>query len=345
VSPLTCVLIAGATFSATLIPFAAPAGADQVSQQITSLQKQAAQLSSEMLLEQLQIGGYQQQYNQAIASVQRDQQQAAGIRGAIGRVQQRIGRATTELQQAAVNAYENGGAAVGVTPLFTDQRAESDSTEYQQVMANSLTDAVDQLRSARAALRAKQATLEQVEAQDQASQNDAQSLLRQSQDTQQELQQQSAQVQGQLAVDVAQQQAQQAAAAAAAVAAAQAQAAAAAQAQAAAQTKATSQAKATSLQVASPSAPGADPALNPFLQCVVQAESSGNYQAASPTGTYMGAFQFSQSTWNDAASLAGLSTLVGVPPTQASPAQQDEVAVALYSADGSAPWYDPCSTG
>ena len=44
-----------------------------------------------------------------------------------------------------------------------------------------------------------------------------------------------------------------------------------------------------------------DPALNPFLQCVVQAESGGDYQAVSPNGLYMGAFQFSQATWNMAA--------------------------------------------
>ena len=57
-----------------------------------------------------------------------------------------------------------------------------------------------------------------------------------------------------------------------------------------------------------------DPALNPFLQCVVQAESGGNYGAVSPNGLYMGAFQFSQSTWNVAAQDAGLPGLVGMPP-------------------------------
>ena len=55
----------------------APADADQNSQQVTSLKQQAAQLSSEMLLEQLQIGGDEQQYNAALAQVQQDQQQMA----------------------------------------------------------------------------------------------------------------------------------------------------------------------------------------------------------------------------------------------------------------------------
>ena len=47
-----------------------------------------------------------------------------------------------------------------------------------------------------------------------------------------------------------------------------------------------------------------DPALNSFLACVVQAESGGNYSVVSPNGLYMGAFQFSQPTWNTAASAA-----------------------------------------
>ena len=84
------------------------------------------------------------------------------------------------------------------------------------------------------------------------------------------------------------------------------------------------------------------PQLNTFLRCVVQAESGGNYQAISPTGQYMGAFQFSQSTWNVAAQLAGMPTLVGVPPYDASPRDQDLLAIALYNADGEQPWYDPC---
>jgi len=58
----------------------------------------------------------------------------------------------------------------------------------------------------------------------------------------------------------------------------------------------------------------------------------------------MGAFQFSQSTWNMAAQAAGLSYLVGVPPNQATKAEQDTVAVTLYRLDGEQPWLgDRCS--
>jgi resuscitation-promoting factor RpfB len=80
-----------------------------------------------------------------------------------------------------------------------------------------------------------------------------------------------------------------------------------------------------------------DPLLPPYLQCVVQAESGGNYQAVSPNGLYMGAFQFSQSTW-DLAARADLPFLVGVHPNDATKAEQDTVAIALYALDGDRPW-------
>jgi hypothetical protein len=58
----------------------------------------------------------------------------------------------------------------------------------------------------------------------------------------------------------------------------------------------------------------------------------------------MGAFQFSQPTWDTAAQDAGLTALVGVHPNVASKADQDSVAVALYALDGQQPWLgDRCS--
>jgi hypothetical protein len=88
-----------------------------------------------------------------------------------------------------------------------------------------------------------------------------------------------------------------------------------------------------------------DPSLPPFLRCVLQVESGGNYAAVSPDGNYMGGFQFSQATWNQAAGLAGMPQLVNVPPNQATPAQQDDLAIALYQADGQQPWNDSCRNG
>ncbi len=331
-APLACVLIAGASFSVTLCSLSAPAGADAVS----TLQAQAAQLTSEMLLEQLQIGGYQQQYTTAIERVSQDARLVGQTRLSIDRDQDRVHRDTGELKVAAVTAYENGGTTGQVTPLFTDQQSDGSRSEYEQILSNTVSVAVDQLRSDRLSLRARESSLQQVQAQDQATQSQAASLLQQSENTQQQLQQQTAQVNGQLATAVAQQQAAQAAAAAGAVAEARAKAAASAAAQDA-QVEVGNQGPATSTSTATP-------VLNSFLQCVVQAESGGDYQAVSPNGEYMGAFQFSQPTWNEAAQLAGQPDLIGVPPDQATPTEQDDLAIAPYAADGSQPWYDPCTS-
>jgi hypothetical protein len=40
-----------------------------------------------------------------------------------------------------------------------------------------------------------------------------------------------------------------------------------------------------------------------------------------------------------------MSQLVNVPPNQATPAQQNDLAIALYNADGQQPWSDPCRSG
>ena len=58
----------------------------------------------------------------------------------------------------------------------------------------------------------------------------------------------------------------------------------------------------------------------------------------------MGGFQFSQATWNEAAELAGMPQLINVPPNEATPAEQDDLAIALYDADGEQPWNDSCPT-
>jgi len=68
-----------------------------------------------------------------------------------------------------------------------------------------------------------------------------------------------------------------------------------------------------------------------------ECESHGNYAITNPSGTYRGAYQFDRSTWN---SVAGrhAAHLVGVDPAAAAPADQDFMALALYSERGARPW-------
>lgn len=77
---------------------------------------------------------------------------------------------------------------------------------------------------------------------------------------------------------------------------------------------------------------------DPFLTCVRNHESGGNYQVDSPDGQYHGAYQFTEATWDGDAQQAGRTNLVGVDPHTADPATQDDMAWALYQSQGSAPW-------
>ena len=61
-----------------------------------------------------------------------------------------------------------------------------------------------------------------------------------------------------------------------------------------------------------------------------QCESSGNYQAVSPSGLYRGAYQFDLGTW---ATVGGSGD-----PAMASPAEQDHRAQVLWSQRGPSPW-------
>ena len=92
-----------------------------------------------------------------------------------------------------------------------------------------------------------------------------------------------------------------------------------------------------STYVASNSYPG------DFLACVRQRESGGNYGIYNAGGSgAAGAYQFMPGTWNGIAASTGRSDLVGIDPAQASPADQDAMAQALYSQQGAAPWGGGC---
>lgn len=77
---------------------------------------------------------------------------------------------------------------------------------------------------------------------------------------------------------------------------------------------------------------------DPFLTCVRQRESGGNYRVDSPGGQYHGAYQFLQSTWDATARHIGAFDRVGMDPHTASPTMQDDFAWALYQWQGKAPW-------
>ena len=66
-------------------------------------------------------------------------------------------------------------------------------------------------------------------------------------------------------------------------------------------------------------------------------ESTNNYRATSPSGTYRGAYQFNQATWNGVAS-RHFGWLNGIDPIDVAPWWQDAMARALWSERGRQPW-------
>jgi peptidoglycan hydrolase CwlO-like protein len=313
-----------------------PVTADQVS----DLKTQATQIARDLVLEQLQIGTYQQQYEVDVAKVQQDQARIGSSEHEIRVDVARVSLDRKRLQDEAVSAYVNSGSGSDSTPAVF-QGNQNDALargQYEEVADGDITLAIDALHTDENELAAQRATLEQQEAQDQATTNQEGASATSARQTEAQLESKLTEVTGQLAVAVSQQQAAQAAAAAAAVRAAQAKAAAAVAPVRPSQPPSASSTAAQGGAIT----PSGDPTLPPFLQCVLQVESGGNYQAVSPGGTYMGGFQFSQATWNEAAELAGMPQLINVPPNEATPAQQDDLAIALYDADGEQPWNDSC---
>jgi len=285
------------------------AGAPAEAAQTQSLQAQAAQLSQQLIQEQLQVDFLQHQDELDALQVQRDNAAVESVRGEVARDQAHVHADHRRLSEEAVSAYVNAGSTSldQTLQLFTDgQAALASRTEYERVAIGDTRTTLALLHIDQIQLQASEATLLLQTKQDQATETAAANATASARRIASELAAKQALVTGQLAVAIAADRNQQAA-------------------------------QAVAARVITGGAV-TDPPLPPFLQCVVQAESGGNYQAVSPDGLYMGAFQFSQPTWNEAAQLAGLPQLIGIPPNEASKADQDTLAVALYDADGGQPW-------
>jgi hypothetical protein len=332
-----------------------PAGAATVG----DLQSEAATVSQRLVLEQLQVDSALQATSVASARVTGDAQAIAQIEGQLTADQKAIDQHLHVVQTQAIQSYINSGAdsSSSDTTLFDGGTTQAqEASEYASLAVGNITTQMDQLHTAQRQLQAQEAALQARQDQDRADQARQAADLAQADAATAALQAQQAQVTGQLAAAVAAQQAAQRRAAAEAVARAPKVTPRTTTTATIATVSSTATRAPASTTSPSPPAPSGgssggdpypslpDPALNAFLSCVVQAESGGDYSIVSPNGIYMGAFQFSQSTWNTAASAAGLPLLVGVRPNDATKAEQDTVAVALYAMDGEQPWLgDRCS--
>jgi hypothetical protein len=300
------------------VPLARPAAADQVG----SLTARARLISEQLVQDQLEVGAYQQQYSVATARVAADASAIAATQGAIVSDRRAVAERTRVIQRLALMSYVfTGSVSSSSGPALFSENVETVKSEdvYATVTLGSLNEGIAQLHTAETGYRTQLATLLQEQAADTSEQAREATYLQQSESTTDQLQSVQAEVTGQLALAVSQEDATEAAAAQAAVL----------------------RAERNSPDLSTGTI---DPTLPPFLVCVRQAESGGNYAAVSPNGEYMGAFQFDQPTWNYAANAAGRDDLVGVRPNLASKPDQDTVAVTLYSLDGERPWLgDRCA--
>jgi hypothetical protein len=285
------------------------------STQTTSLQAQATQLSQELIQEQLQVDVLGHQVELDALRVAQDDAALAVLHQQIVADRTRVREDRLRLSQEAISAYVNAGASTlnPALALFGAGRQSALSrSEYEDVAIGNTGTTLALLHLDEVRLGAAQGALQLRAAQDRAAEAVERAAAGAAQQVADQLAAKQALVTNQLAVAIAAERIGQAASAVA--------------------TRAEAGGAVT------------DPSLPPFLQCVVQVESGGDYQAVSPNGLYMGAFQFSQSTWNLAAQLAGLPQLIGVPPNEASKADQDTLAVALWQADGSQPWTGDCGS-
>ena len=213
------------TITATVVVPTGPVAADQVSE----LQAQATQITQDLVLEQLQIGVYEQHYDVDTAKVQRDEAAIGSSENQIQSDANRVSRDRQRLQSEALSAYiyldpQSDGSAALFEGIRTTRPRER-STKKWQVATSPLP--WTSLHTDENGLRAERVTLEQQEAQDQSTTNQEATLTNAARQTEVQLASKQSEITGELAVAVTQQQAAQAAAAAAAVRAAQAKAAAA----------------------------------------------------------------------------------------------------------------------
>jgi hypothetical protein len=290
------------------------AGAGSVGATQSSLQAEAAQLSQQLIEEQVQVDTLQHQYEVDSAKVAHDTTAIALVTQRVRRDQGKVHADHLKLSNEAVSSYINAGSLTlnQTLQLFSsNQESTSNRTEYENIALGNTTETLALLHTDQVQLQASQTILELRTQQDRSTQAAAANATAQAEHVANELAAKEALVKGQLALAIA-----------------------------ADRSQLTTTAVAS--RVVTVGGALSDPSLPPFLQCVVRVESGGDYQAVSPGGQYMGAFQFSQPTWNEAAQLAGLPQLIGVPPNQASKADQDTLAIALYNADGQQPWLDGC---
>jgi peptidoglycan DL-endopeptidase CwlO len=146
------------------------AGADTLSNE----RAQAAQVNAQLQADSSKLDALSQQYELAQQQVSSLQAQINQVRGAVAQDQAQVASDQANLRAQAVQSYEAGASDSGLGGVFgaTGEQAAVTS-EYKQLAANSVTNAIDALSIAEAKLNAQEAQLQASDAQAQAALNQA----------------------------------------------------------------------------------------------------------------------------------------------------------------------------
>ncbi len=264
-------------------------------------------------------------YLAALSAFESLRTQAAGVETVITQGEQRAAMLRRVVQERAASAYMRAGSSLPSVFTAGDLPEMMRSDKLLATANNRDSDSLSLLNAQQADLRAKREDLHNLEAQQSTALNQLQSASRKADSLLASALSSQRDVQARLA----------------------------AQAAAARATRSTAHTTARHTTRAAAPAAAAVPAPpstggtgshhdDPFLSCVRQRESNGNYGVVNPSGPYYGAYQFLASTWNIAARHAGRVDLVGVIPSTASPSDQDDVAWSLYQWQGQGPWGGGC---
>lgn len=263
-------------------------------------------------------------YMTALGEFQRLRSQAAGVEASITEGEQRAATLRRIVQKRAARAYVSAGSSL---PSLLTVGDLPDLMRSDKLLATANvkdSDALSLLSSQQADLRVQREDLRQLESQQGTALADLQRASKRADSLLAAALKSKADVQARLNAQAAANRATQSARSS---------------------TRSTTRAAAAKpVTVAPPPNTGGSSSHHddPFLSCVRRRESNGNYGVVNPRGPWYGAYQFLASTWNVAARHAGRIDLVGVIPSQAAPADQDEVAWSLYQWQGAGPWGGGC---
>jgi hypothetical protein len=271
-------------------------------------------------------GAQADRYMRALNEFERVKNEANGVEAAIGAGEQRAATLKRIVQQRAARAYMRAGSSL---PSILKVSDVADMMRSDKLLATANTDDADAmslLNAQQQDLRVKREDLRQLETQQGSALDSLKTQSRRADALLASALRNREGVRARLAAQAAANRAAQASRT---------------QSRRAAPIVAVRNAPAPPPAVSSGGGGGA-PSGNAFLSCVKQRESRGNYSVVNPAGPWYGAYQFLASTWNVTAQHAGRLDLVGVIPSQASPADQDAMALALYQWQGTGPWGGSC---